>query len=71
MENTEYLKLRNNFRENIINFWYLEERSWFVNNSNLHFKLKKVIDFGLSKKVFVGSGDFEEHLDGIIDSYEC
>jgi len=23
---TEYLQLRNNFKENIVNFWYLEER---------------------------------------------
>jgi len=47
---TEYLQLRNNFKENIVNFWYLEERSWFVNSSNLHFKLKKIIDLGLVKK---------------------
>ena len=57
------------FRENITDFWYLEYRSWFVNNPNLHFKLKKIIDFGLAKSVSVISGDFEEHLDTIIESY--
>lgn len=57
------------FRENITDFWYLEDRSWFVNNPNLHFKLKKIIDFGLAKSVSVISGDFEEHLDTIIESY--
>ena len=58
-----------NFRENITNFWYLEQRSWFVTNPTLHFKLNKIIDFGLAKSVFVASGDFEEHLDMIINSY--
>lgn len=57
------------FKENITDFWYLEGRSWFVNNPNLHFKLKKIIDFGLAKSVSVISGDFEEHLDAIINSY--
>ena len=57
------------FKENITDFWYLEDRSWFVNNPNLHFKLKKIIDFGLAKSVSVISGDFEEHLNTIIESY--
>jgi len=61
--------LWNTFRENITNFWYLEQRTWFVSNPNLHFKLKKIIDFGLAKNVSVVSGDFEEHLDAIINSY--
>jgi hypothetical protein len=61
--------MENKFRENITNFWYLEQRSWFVTNPNLHFKLNKIIDFGLAKSVCVTSGDFEDHLDMIINSY--
>lgn len=61
--------IMNMFRENITDFWYLEERGWFLNNPSLHDKLIKIIDLGLSKMVFVFSGDFEAHIDYLIQSY--
>ena len=61
--------IMNMFRENITDFWYLEERGWFVDNPSLHEKLIKIIDLGLSKMVFVFSGDFEAHIDYLIQSY--
>jgi hypothetical protein len=56
-------------REFITDFYYIENRRWFVNNIELQNKLLLIIRLGLHNKVFVASGDFDEHLDSILSQY--
>jgi hypothetical protein len=54
------------FRNSVMLFWYLEGRSWFMENPELQNKLMRVINLGLGFKVNVTAGNFEEHLDKLI-----
>jgi len=56
-------------RRNIRDFWYLEQRAWFVTNRLLQNKLLKVIGIGYSDSVRIYESDFENHLDDLIASY--
>ena len=59
-----------NFMENgfIQNFDYLFSRSWFVNNYSLHEKIFKIIMHGKGNIINVFIGNFEEHIDDIINN---
>lgn len=57
-------------RQFVPNFWYLEERSWFVSNVELQAKLMQVVELGQAQYVQVACGDFEESLDNILCRYE-
>lgn len=59
----------NMMRNNIIDFWYIEEKRWFLDDIELHHKLIKIMDLGLSTMVFVFAEDFGEHLDNLLYSY--
>lgn len=59
----------NIMRTSIKDFWYLEERGWFMRNQDLQNKLLNLINFGMSNRVFVFAGDFELHLDYLLSAY--
>ena len=59
----------NMMRNNIIDFWYIEEMKWFIDDIELHHKLIKLMNLGLSTMVFVFAEDFGEHLDNLLYSY--
>ena len=60
---------RNIMREKIKDFWYLEERGWFIRNPEIQNKLLNVINVGMSHRVFVFAGDLELHLDYLLSRY--
>lgn len=62
-------EILNLFRLSLPNFWYLEERSWFMKNSEIQLKLLLVIYLGLKNKILIESGDLSEHLDELIKEY--
>lgn len=66
VNNQDVLKL---FRRNVPDFWYLEERGWFMRNSLLQVKLLKCVCFGLTDHLFVVIGDFDETLDKLLQNY--
>ena len=51
----------------IPNYYYLLERSWYIDNPELQDKLLQVVNEGLGSKVNVISGDFKDHLDELLE----
>jgi hypothetical protein len=54
------------FEANISDYYYLQERSWFVNNHKLKYLLRVLVDHDFGNLVQVTAGDFEEHLRNLI-----
>jgi len=55
------------FEKNILNYYYLQERSWFNNNYKIKILLEKVIDLGLQDLVEVTfPGNFNTYLEQLI-----
>ena len=48
---------------------YLRTRSWFMQNRFLQMKVFKIVTRGHVDKIYACSGNFEEHLDEIIDNH--
>jgi hypothetical protein len=55
------------FNSCVPNFYYLESRGWFVRNQLLQQKLFNLCKLGFGHKVFVTAGDFESHIDYLLD----
>lgn len=57
------------FASNVPNFWYLKDRGWFCRNPELQRKLYEVCQRGDGDKVIVVMGDFEDHLNELLQQY--
>ena len=55
------------FEANISDYYYLQEKSWFVNNYKLKYLLQVLVDHDFGNLVQVTAGDFEEHLINLIE----
>jgi len=66
---TNVPKLIRLFNRHVNNFHYLTTRCWFIRNISLQHKLLRIVNLRLGSKVDVLNGDFEIHLDQLIDEY--
>jgi len=51
-------------------FWYLEERSWFMNNSKLQTQVWNVVRSGLGNKIVVAHPEFQKHIEELLENEE-
>lgn len=71
LETSDRTKMFTIFRtSNVPDYFYLEERLWFMRDPVIQEKLFQVINLGLGSKVNVTSPDFSEHLDNLINGNE-
>lgn len=57
-------------RKSVPDVDYLLSRSWYVRNLALQEKMLFVVRRGLGPRVFVAAGDFEEHLNELLEQQE-
>jgi hypothetical protein len=67
MDHYDYLN--NVCKNEIPNFKKLMENNWFLLNGSLHKKVILAAQLGIGRHVYTDAGDFEEHLDALIDEY--